>query len=340
METAFEYSTAIKNTINSKYSYNISEDKKGYGVLYKHFYREDVIRVKNNIIVDKAISYRFSGVHPIFIEYPKNGHSNFEIYKYNLPKCLISDKDLKTSIVDINGKIENAGTIPNKFIYTIGSYNVQPEYINIYFKVAIPGLYEIASKDVKELILYEVYDNSKLKQIGAFSGVTFDNSAICNTLKQGTTYLAKIKPIGSVRAKIRFQSLTNDFDFLEGIPMYDMGTSALSGTTIKINSQLSKFKTAYKFNSYTLIGYYNTFNFLAYDSNYKVTLYKVTLDNGDIKSATKVYEDNTNTSIQIKNKWADSNFDFILVVSLNSQVSKIHSFYFDGNYDLYRLYSI
>lgn len=45
-ETAFEISSAVKNTINTRYTYDLQKDKNGYGVIYKYYWREDLVELK------------------------------------------------------------------------------------------------------------------------------------------------------------------------------------------------------------------------------------------------------------------------------------------------------
>lgn len=334
LEAAYEYTSAIKNTINVRYTCNVSENKKAYGVLYKHFYREEVIRVKDKKVVDKAVCYRFSGVHPLFIEYPINGYSNFRDFKYVSPKCLIGEKNLKTSMVDTHDKIENAGTISNSFVYTIGSYNIAPEYINIYFKILTPGLYNITSGDIEELYLYEVVNEGKtrLERLGYCFGPTFSRNSLYRKLESNTTYIAKIKPRKGVRSKIGFYPVTNNLNFLDSLAVYDAGSGVLQGTNIRLQGEVSVLGC--KFDSRTTIGTYISLGFYTTDSSYNVKLYKITLENNTIKSATKVHEFNTypHKVINFENKWGAT--DFIAVVTLTSKTPTTHTFRLSGHWRL------
>lgn len=231
-ETAFEISSAVKNTINTRYTYDLQKDKNGYGVIYKYYWREDLVRVKDNKIIDRAIRYRFSGVTPLFLEYPIDEYSNFEEQKFKTEKCLLEEKNELIKVLDTDKIVQNIGLIADDIIHSVKSDNNGSKEVYIYFSVAASGIYRIQSENGESFELYtsDFEDRSKLNLTNGYSGKGYRYNLGYKYLKSNTLYVIKI--LNSNNTQMSFTRMKNklDFDisFLDNVPIYRLDDNELS----------------------------------------------------------------------------------------------------------------
>ena len=337
LELTLEKSTTVKNTTVCYYSKSIPQDKTGFGLLYMHYNRHDIIKIKNKQVIDHAINYKTTGVHPIFVEYPTGSTINTKDYLYRSSQCLFNPKKDKIQLPDISSiPIEDAKIVSFPLVYNTKEYTDLSEYVYVYFRPISSGTYKISTNDNNIFYLYlsDFNFRNQIELLGAYNLTSFKDGTIYIDLNSNNLYLMRIKTkiygtpgITTLYSKATFKitRVTNSEKILSPIILYNLDRDHVLGVSLLFNSSSIKNKIAFRF--INPLGISKPY---VYSRNgiYKASLYEIANSVSGTINFINDYEINGNyTYLNTK-----SNSAYIIVLSLTgkSNLNEYLHFYIGG----------